>query len=89
MHCFYFILFFETGFLCTLGPVLELVLVDQAGFELTELRLPLTPSAGIKVVRHQHPAVQCYFEVVFVLFCSAEGTAFFPSLLTCVDCTQS
>ena len=37
-------LFFETGFLCVaLEPVLELALVDQAGLEFTEIRLPLSP----------------------------------------------
>ncbi|CAO2599084.1 hypothetical protein LEMLEM_LOCUS9700, partial [Lemmus lemmus] len=39
-------LFFETEFLkklVALEPVLELALVDQAGLELTEIRLPLPP----------------------------------------------
>ena len=36
--------FFETGFLCRfLVPVLELALLDLAGLELTEIRLPLPP----------------------------------------------
>ena len=38
------LLFFDTGFLCvTALAVLELVLVDQAGLELTETHLPLPP----------------------------------------------
>ena len=31
------------GFSVALEPVLELALVDQAGLELTEIRLPLPP----------------------------------------------
>ena len=41
-----FVLFwggFKTGFLCSLEPVLELALVDQAGLKLTEIFLPLPP----------------------------------------------
>ena len=39
-------------FSVALESVLELALVDQAGLELTEIRLPLPPeSAGIKGVR--------------------------------------
>ena len=37
---FFFIL--ETGFLCSLEPVLELALLDQAGLELTEICLLLS-----------------------------------------------
>ena len=41
LFCF---LFFETGFLCvTVLAVLELVLIDQAGLELTEISLLLLP----------------------------------------------
>ena len=41
---FCFVLFYQTGFLCvTALAVLELILVDQAGFELTEVCLPLPP----------------------------------------------
>ena len=36
-------LFFETGFLWALEPVLELALVEHAGLELTEIHLPLPP----------------------------------------------
>ena len=40
----FFVLFFETGFLCvTTLVVLELALVDHAGLELTEIRLPPPP----------------------------------------------
>ena len=36
--------FFKTGFLCvTVLAVLELVVANQAGLELTEIRLPLPP----------------------------------------------
>ena len=41
---FFFFWFFEIGFHCvTVLDVLELALVDQAGFELTEIHLPLIP----------------------------------------------
>ncbi|KAH0517799.1 RING finger protein 17 [Microtus ochrogaster] len=36
----------EAGFSVALEPVLELALVDQAGLELTEIRLPLPPKGG-------------------------------------------
>ena len=36
-------LFFFQGFIVTLEPVLELVLIDQAGLELIEIHLPLPP----------------------------------------------
>ena len=50
-----FFWFFETGLLCVaLVPVLELALVGQAGLELTEICLPLPPSAGIKGLCHHH-----------------------------------
>ena len=42
----FFVLFFvfsRQGFSVGLEPVLELALVDQAGLELTEIRLPLPP----------------------------------------------
>ena len=40
--------FFETGFLCvTVLAVLELILIDQVDLKLTEVHLPLTPSARI------------------------------------------
>ena len=35
--------FSRQGFSVALGPVPELVLVDQAGLELTEIHLPLSP----------------------------------------------
>ena len=35
--------FFRQGFSVVLEPILELALVDQAVFELTEIRLPLPP----------------------------------------------
>ena len=38
-----FLFFFETGFSVAVEPFLELALVDQAGLELTEIRLPLPP----------------------------------------------
>ncbi|EGV96176.1 hypothetical protein I79_005859 [Cricetulus griseus] len=43
---FCFVLFFgfsRQGFSVALEAVLELALVDQAGLELTEIRLPLPP----------------------------------------------
>ena len=40
--CLFICLFFETGFLCVVLAVLELC-VDQAGFELAEILLPLPP----------------------------------------------
>ena len=46
LFCFglvFLVLFFETGFSVALVPVLELAFVDQAGLELTEIRLPLSP----------------------------------------------
>ena len=45
-HVFMGWLFFgfsRQGFSVALEPVLELTLVDQAGLELTEIRLPLPP----------------------------------------------
>ena len=42
--CFVLFLVFETQFLCvTALAILDLALVDQAGFEFTEIRLPLLP----------------------------------------------
>ena len=38
-------LFFETGFLCVVLTVLELVLYAKAGLELTEIHLPLPPKS--------------------------------------------
>ena len=54
-HSFFFSFFgfWRQGFPVALEAVLELALVDQAGLELTEFCLP---SAGIKGLRHQHPA---------------------------------
>ena len=50
--------FLRQGFSVDLEPVLELALVDQAGFELTEIHLPLgLKRHGVKGVCHQHPAV--------------------------------
>ena len=46
--------FLRQGFSVALEPVLELALVDQAGLELTEFRLP--PNAGIKGLHHHCPA---------------------------------
>ena len=45
MHtfCFILFLFFKNGFSVALGPVLKVALVDQAGPELTEIRLLLPP----------------------------------------------
>ena len=40
---FCFVLFLRQGFSVDLEPILELALVDQAGLELTEIRLPLPP----------------------------------------------
>ena len=40
LFCF---VFSRQGFSAALEPVLELSLVDQAGLELTEIRLPLPP----------------------------------------------
>lgn len=41
---FYFILFLAFLFsLAFFWPILDLALVDQAGLELTEIRLPLPP----------------------------------------------
>ena len=37
------ICFSRQGFSAALEPVLELVLIDQTGLELTEILLPLTP----------------------------------------------
>lgn len=39
---------FRAGFLCTALDVLELCSVAQAEFELTEIRLPQPPRAGMK-----------------------------------------
>ena len=51
------IFFPETQFFSVaLEPVQELALVDQAGLKLTEIRLPLCLSAGIKGVSHHCPA---------------------------------
>ena len=38
--------------------VLELALVEQVDIELTEICLPLLPSAGIKCMYHHCPALQ-------------------------------
>ena len=50
VHLFLFIYLFvwlvgfsRQGFFVALEPVLELALADQAGLELTEIRLPLPP----------------------------------------------
>ena len=51
-----FVLFFETGFLCSFGACLGTRSVDQAGLELTEIHVPLPLSAGIKGVQHHCPA---------------------------------
>lgn len=59
--------FSKQGFSVVLKPVLELSLVDLAGLELTEIRLPLPPSAGIKDVRHQRLALPSFF--TFLLSC--------------------
>ena len=40
---FFFFFFFETGFLCGFGTCPGTSSVDQAGLELTEIRLPLPP----------------------------------------------
>ena len=40
---FFFFGFSRQGFCVALEPVLELALVDQAGLDLTEIRLPLPP----------------------------------------------
>ena len=48
------LVFQDRVFSVALEPVLELALVAQAGLELTEIRLPLPPSAGIKGVHHHH-----------------------------------
>ena len=40
---FFIFYFSRQGFSVALEPVLELALVDQAGLELTEIRLPLPP----------------------------------------------
>ena len=41
--CFLITFFLRQGFSVDLVPVPELALVDQAGIELTEVRLPLPP----------------------------------------------
>jgi hypothetical protein len=38
--------------------------VDQAGLELTEMHLPLPPSAGIKGVHYNYPAHQEIFKLI-------------------------
>ena len=38
---FFLFLFLKQGFSVALEPVLELALIDQAGFKLKEIRLPL------------------------------------------------
>ncbi len=43
--------FLKQGFSVALAPVRALALIDQAGLELTEIRVP-----GIKGVHHQCPA---------------------------------
>ena len=40
---FFFLIFLRQGFSVALETVLELALVDQAGLEFTENRLPLPP----------------------------------------------
>ena len=41
---FFYFSFFKTGIFCVTAPdVLELAFVDQAGLELTEICLPLSP----------------------------------------------
>ena len=42
------------GFSVALEPVIELALVDQAGFELAEIRCLCLPSAEIKDMLHHH-----------------------------------
>ena len=42
-YYYYYFGFSRQGFSVALEPVLELVLVDQAGIEFTEIRLPLPP----------------------------------------------
>ena len=63
---FYFSFFFifgfsRQGFSVALDPVPELALVDQAGLKLTEISLPLIPSAGIKGMHHHHPTFLFFF----------------------------
>ena len=43
-----FVFFLKQGFSVALEPVLELILVDQAGLELTEICLPLPPKCWNK-----------------------------------------
>ena len=58
--------FSRQGFPVALDPVLELALVDQAGLKLTEIHLPLPPSAGIKGMCHQRPAYILLFLKLFI-----------------------
>ena len=57
---FFYFDFLRQGFSVALEPVLELVLVHQAGLELTEIRLP---SAGIKGMYHHHLAMGSVFNL--------------------------
>jgi hypothetical protein len=52
---FFFFWFFETGFLCVALAVLELTLWTRLASN-SEIAYLCLPSAGIKGVRHHHPA---------------------------------
>ena len=68
IYYYYYFGFSRLGLSVALEPVLELALVDQADLELTEIRLPLPPSAGIKGVRHHYLAVPfLYYQSKFYI----------------------
>ena len=58
---FVFIFLHDRVSLCSPGCP-ETCSVDQAGLELTEIRLPLPPSAGIKGVHHHHQNKQIFLK---------------------------
>lgn len=65
MEVFVFV-FLRQGFSVALEAVLELALIDQAGLKITEICLPLPPSAGTKGVHHHLPVYLCHFFNTFI-----------------------